>query len=141
MKRIAAIDFGTVRIGIAVSDERQILASPLSTIVAKPTLKETAALVAHTLSAYSLDKVVIGLPLFLDGKESPMSQKAREFGTHLESLLAIPIIYWDERLSSSQVDRTLKEGGLNRKKRAALSDKLAAAAILQNYLDYLKTKI
>lgn len=138
MKRIAAIDFGTVRIGIAVSDERQILASPLCTILTKPTLKETAALIVQTLSSYTLEKVVIGLPLFLDGKESPMSQKVRELGTFLESLLAIPIIYWDERLSSSQVERTLKEGGLSRKKRATLSDKLAAAAILQNYLDYLK---
>lgn len=138
MKRIASIDFGTVRIGIAISDERQILASPLATITAKSTLKESATLVAQTLSSYSLDKIVMGLPLFLDGKESPMSLQAREFGTLIESLFAVPVVYWDERLSSSQVERTLKDSGLSRKKRASLSDKLAAAAILQNYLDYLK---
>lgn len=137
--RIAAIDFGIARIGIALSDERHILATPFKTIQARKNMEETAKLLTAELSPYApLRCLVMGLPLHLSGKESEMSLKARELGALLEQLLNIPIIYWDERLSSMQVQRTLKEAEFSRKKQIPFLDRMAAAAILQNYLDRLR---
>ena len=136
MDRIAGIDFGNVRIGVAISDTRRILASPFKTFQAGKNHKETAKILAEGLKEhFPLESIVIGLPLHLSGKESDMSQKARELGAFLKELLNIEIIFWDERLSSLQVQRTLKEAEFSRKKQVPLLDKMAAAAILQNYLD------
>lgn len=141
MKRIAAIDFGLARIGIAISDERQIIASPLKTVRAAKEAGKTAQLVAEALSVYpQLETIVIGLPLLLSGKESPMSTQARAFGKALEPLVHCPIIFWDERLTSAGVEKMLKGCDLSRKKRAELSDPLSAISILQNYLDALRFK-
>lgn len=138
MGRIAGIDFGTVRIGLAISDERKIIARSLPTLRAAHTLELIAQQISHALQSYlPIDKIVIGLPLLLNGKEGEMALKAKQLGTTLEKILPIPIHYWDERLTSAQVDRFLKEGELSRKKRATLSDQMAAVAILQNYLDSL----
>ncbi|HSX04071.1 MAG TPA: Holliday junction resolvase RuvX [Rhabdochlamydiaceae bacterium] len=133
--RVAGIDFGLQRIGLALSDERHIFASPFKMVQTAKNLKDTAALLANELSAYPLQCLVIGLPLHLNGKESEMSLKTRELADLLKALLNIEIILWDERLSSLQVERTLKEAQISRKNRKALLDKTAAAAILQNYLD------
>jgi putative Holliday junction resolvase len=136
MQRIAALDFGLKRIGLALSDERHLLATPIKTIAAGRTVKESAALLAKELAAHlPLHSLVIGLPLHLNGKESPLSLQVRALADELKSLLSLEIVLWDERLSSAQVARTLREAGLSRKKQAPLLDKQAAAAILQNYLD------
>jgi putative Holliday junction resolvase len=134
--RVAGIDYGTVRIGVALSDERRIIAQPLTKFSAHKTKEETAKALAELLLKHApLDAVVIGLPLMMNGKESPMSQEVRAFAKILETLLSCPIIFWDERLSSAQIERTLKEGDVKRKQRAGLVDTLAATLILQNYLD------
>lgn len=139
MKRIAGIDFGLARIGVAISDELQLFASPYKTISAQRDLKKTAELLAQELAKFSsFETIVIGLPLLLNGKEGPMVQKVKEFATYLKEFLVSPIIFWDERLTSLQVDRIMKEGGLNRKKRSEKIDQMAAASILQNYLDCKK---
>lgn len=135
-KRIAGIDFGLARIGIALSDERHIFASPLKMVLAGKNLQETAALIAQELAQFApLHGAVIGLPLHMNGKESEMSAKVRELSSHLSPLLNVEIVLWDERLSSAQVQRTLKEAQISRKNQKALIDKSAAAAILQNFLD------
>ena len=141
MGRIAAIDFGTVRLGIAITDESKIIATPLPTLRAKKTLAETAHLIAQTLASYpSCELVIIGLPLLMSGKESPMSTQVRAFATLLEKELSIPILLWDERLTSAGIEKMLKQHEISRKERAQLSDSLSAISILQNYLDSLRFK-
>jgi putative holliday junction resolvase len=138
MTRIAGIDFGKARIGIALSDERQLLASPLITLTTAP----KSNLPAQVESVYSalihyfpLKVIVIGLPLHLNGKESPMSTLVREFAKIVEERFLLPVILWDERLSTAQVERVLKDANMRRKKRTAHLDRMSAALILQNYLD------
>lgn len=134
--RLAGIDFGKKRIGLAVSDERRIFSRPLICIYAEKTLEDTLQWILKALAPYlPLEKIIIGLPLHLNGKESPLSQEVRAFAEKLEEVAKIPIVLWDERLTSAQVERTLKEAEFSRKERTPLIDAMAAAAILQNYLD------
>ncbi len=136
MKRIAGIDFGDVRIGLALSDPGRIIASPIKVINTKATLKETASLILQELIPHEpVEIIVLGLPLHLNGSESPGSKKVRELASLLEELSDKNVVLWDERLTTAQVERTLKEANLTRKKRAKHLDTMAAAAILQNYLD------
>ncbi len=138
MGRIAAIDFGKVRIGLAITDERRIIAQPLETIRAAKDNAQTATLIAQALSRYKdIDTVVIGLPLLLNGKEGEMALLVKAFAKVLEQALPYPIVFWDERLTSSGVERMLLDMDVSRKKRAELSDALSAVSILQNYLDSL----
>lgn len=133
---MAGIDFGLARIGLALSDERHIFASPFKMIKAGKNLQETAALIAQELSSYApLATLVMGLPLHMNGKESELSAKVRELSALLKNLLNIEIVLWDERLSSMQVQRMFKEAEISRKDQRSLIDKSAAAAILQNFLD------
>lgn len=139
MGRIVGIDFGKVRIGLAVSDERRIIAQPLETIRAAKNHEQTAQLIAKALSRYTnIDTVVIGLPLLLNGKEGEMALLVKAFATVLEKVLPHPIVLWDERLTSAGVERMLLDMDVSRKKRAELSDALSAVSILQNYLDSLR---
>ena len=136
MKRIAGIDYGEARIGLAISDPSRILASPLKAIATKPSLKETATLILQELGDYEpFDTIVIGLPLLMNGKESPGSQKVRALGKLFEEISDKTIVLWDERLTTAQVERVLKEAEMSRKKRARYVDAMAAGAILQSFLD------
>ena len=136
MGRIASFDYGRARIGISISDERKIIATSLSTIkVVKPIallLKE----IEKTLSPYSsFDLFVVGLPLLLNGKEGEMSEEATRFGKTVSAHFSIPCIFWDERLSSCQADRFLRESSLSRKQRSQKVDAVCSTLILQNYLE------
>ncbi len=135
MSRIAAIDYGTVRIGLAISDERKIIARPLELILAKRKQEESAKLIFDALSTYEIEAVILGLPLHLDGKESPMSAQVRQFAKILESILNVPVILYDERLTSVMTERALIEGNVRREKRKQLIDSLSATVLLQTYLD------
>ncbi len=138
MGRIVGIDFGTARIGLAITDEMRIITQPLATVQASKNVKQTADLIAKELERFKkIDTIVIGLPLLLSGKEGEMATLAKAFGAAVEARMGVPVVYWDERLTSSQVDRMLRDSDVSRKKRATLSDQLAAAAILQNYMDSL----
>lgn len=135
-KRIAAIDYGDARIGLAVSDESHFLASPLKAIPTMRTMEETARAILTALDEKEpIEKIVLGLPLLLNGKESPSSTKVRELATWLEKHCDKTIVFWDERLTTAQVERTLKEAEMSRKKRTKYVDAMAAGAILQSYLD------
>jgi len=137
MTRIIGIDYGTARIGLALSDERAILASPLPCLKAGKNVEESAQLLAKEFSKHMpLGTIVIGLPLHMSGHESPLSQEVRKLGILLEELCKVPISFWDERLSTAQVERGLKDAGLKRKKRSELIDSLSAVLILQNFLDF-----
>lgn len=137
MTRILGIDYGKARIGLALSDERRFLASTLPCIQAGKTAEENAHLIAKESAKYGpLISIVMGLPLHLSGRESPLSEEVRQVAQLLEGLLQdIPMILWDERLSTAQVEKTLKEMGVSRKKRSAKVDSQSAALILQSFLD------
>ena len=139
-KRILACDFGLKRVGLAISDEQKIIASPLPNLLAGTSPKKTAELLAKYIATlktekqYDVEEVVVGLPLKMDGTESTMTQTVRLFIKELESLLTIPVKALDERLTSVQADRSLIEANFNRKKRASLVDSVAAILLLQSYL-------
>lgn len=131
--RILSVDYGKVRVGFAYSDETKILASPWQTFLRTTPFKE---LQKQLLSIGSIDLIVVGLPLLLNGKEGEMAQEARRYGEALSAHLQIPCAFWDERLSSSFANRLMKEDSLSRKKRASLADTFSATLVLQNYLDF-----
>lgn len=140
MARIAGIDYGTVRLGIALSDENQIIASPHGVLQAKKRSEETADALLAFLAPHQPSAIVIGLPNKLSGKSSFMADEVAHFAALLEKKTTIPIILWDERLTSVQAERSLKEAGMNRKKRSKLVDAVAAVIMLQSYLDSLSFK-
>lgn len=133
MARIVGLDFGTVRIGVAISDEKQIIARPLGILHNKSDFFSQLQKLLKQEGA--IEKIIVGLPLKLSGQDSHMTQNARQFAKKLEENLHLPIELWDERLTSAFVERSLVDAGVRRKQRAALSDTLSAVLILQSYLD------
>ena len=133
--RIVGLDIGTKRIGIAVSDESELLAQPLVVYRCEGVRRRDLAGIAAKVREVGAGRVVIGLPLNLNGSSGPAAQRARRFADELAALLAIPIETWDERLSTAAVERTLIAADVRREKRRQVIDKLAAAYILQGYLD------
>lgn len=134
MGRIAAIDYGLKRIGIALSDERKIIALPFATVEGG---KRGAASVVERLKEkkHELEAVVIGMPLLMNGQKGDMALIVEAFAKELGDLLSIPIVLFDERLSSKQADAGLRMMGQNRKERTGNIDQAAAALLLQTYLD------
>ena len=131
MGRIAAIDYGLKRIGIAISDERKIMALPLTTVQGGL----TAVVAALLPRKKEIESIVIGLPLLMNGARSDMSSSVEKFAHLLEAALEIPVILLDERLSSKHADASLRELSLNRKERTEKMDQVAAAHLLQSYLE------
>ncbi|HRW58183.1 MAG TPA: Holliday junction resolvase RuvX [Chlamydiales bacterium] len=137
MGRILAIDYGKARIGLAITDENQIMALPLKVIKALPSHLHTIEAILNEVSSYlpTITTIIIGLPLHLDGRESDMSQTVRQFASLFEQKTDIPIHLIDERLTSKVAERSLMEIKQNRKKRSQSIDAVAASIFLQNYLD------
>jgi putative Holliday junction resolvase len=131
---LLGIDLGTRTIGLAVSDVRRRIASPLLTIRRTKFAADAKALLEQ-IHVHKAAGVVIGLPVNMDGSEGPRAQATRAFVRNLGALIDVPIVFWDERLSTAAVTRTLLEGDVSRKRRGALVDKMAAAYILQGALD------
>ena len=135
MGRILGIDFGMRRIGLARSDLTKMIASPFKTILAGKTLRESATLVLQELQ--EIETIVLGLPLLFSGKDSDTTRTVRTFGEILKETSALPLIFWDERLTSKQVEKLIIEGRVSRKKRSHCVDTVSATLILQSYLDSL----
>lgn len=135
--RLMGLDLGTRTIGIAVSDTRQTTATPLETI-RRARFAADAARLLELVGTHDVAGLVVGLPLNMDGSEGPRAQSVRAFARNLAPLIELPIAFWDERLSTQAVTRTLLEADLSRARRAELVDKLAAAYILQGALDRLR---
>ncbi|MCB1107720.1 MAG: Holliday junction resolvase RuvX [Chlamydiia bacterium] len=133
MGRVLGIDFGTKRIGLARSDPMKMIASPLKTIIAGKTLEETADLI--TKECDEIETIVLGLPLLLSGKDSDTTTAVRKLAALLEEKSGLPLILWDERLTSKQVEKLLIEGSVKRVSRTHHVDTMSATLILQNYLD------
>nr|WP_236017655.1 Holliday junction resolvase RuvX [Methylobacterium ajmalii] len=130
------LDLGTKTIGLALSDVQRRIASPLETIKRVKFTPDAAALAAIA-TKHAVGGLVIGLPLNMDGSEGPRVQSTRAFVRNLKPILPLPVLFWDERLSTAAVTRTLLEADASRARRGALVDKLAAAYILQGCLDVL----
>jgi putative Holliday junction resolvase len=132
--RVAGIDFGTVRIGIAVSDPDRTIASPLENYARRN--KELDAARFRRLAAEEDIKLfVVGLPVHLSGLESQKSQEARQFGKWLEEITGIPVEYFDERFTSVEAEQHLLSADMSRKKRKQRLDKIAAQILLAAYLE------
>lgn len=132
--RILALDHGTKRVGVAVSDETKTIAQPLEYIPAEP-FADFLARLKKLLVEKEVDLVLIGLPRNMDGTYGPAAQKVEAFVAVLRSTITIPIKTWDERLTSAQANRILIQGKVRRDRRKEKVDKMAAAILLQSYLD------
>ena len=138
--RLIGIDLGTKTIGLALSDVTRTIASPLETIRRVKFTPDVAQLLAIA-SAHWVAGFVLGLPVNMDGSEGSRAQATRAFARNLNKLTALPILLWDERLSTSAAERTLIEADTSRKRRAEVIDKMAAAIILQGALDRLRHRV
>jgi putative Holliday junction resolvase len=132
--RLIGLDVGTKTIGLALSDTRLVIASPLDTIRRRNFRADMAALFAE-IDRHGAAGVVIGLPLALDGRDTPRTQSVRAFARNLLALRDVPALFWDERLSTAAVTREMIAADMTRKRRAEIVDKVAAAYILQGCLD------
>jgi putative holliday junction resolvase len=136
-QRLMGADLGTKTIGLALSDVERRIATPLVTIRRTKFAKDAAWLVA-LMNQFDAAALVIGLPLNMDGSEGPSAQAARAFGRNLAPLSARPCVFWDERLSTGAITRSLIAQDASRAKRAEVVDRMAAAYILQGALDRLR---
>jgi putative Holliday junction resolvase len=134
--RLLGLDLGTKTIGLALSDLERQIATPLETIKRVKFSLDAVALL-KVADKYAVAGLVIGLPLNMDGTEGPRVQSTRAFVRNLVPLTSLPMVFWDERMSTLAVTRTLLDADASRAKRAAVVDKMAAAYILQGALDRL----
>jgi putative pre-16S rRNA nuclease len=134
--RLLGLDVGTKTIGMALSDTRLMVATPFDTI-RRSRFRDDLQRLRTEIATHSVGGVVIGLPLALDGGDSPRTQGVRQFAKNLAAEIDLPIVFWDERLSTAAVERAMIAGDLSRKRRAEIIDKAAAAYILQGLLDRL----
>jgi len=136
-KKLMGFDPGTKTIGLAVSDKALKVGTPLLTIKRTKFNKDVLELI-RIIEDHNIGGFVIGLPLNMDGSEGPRCQSIRQFQKNLEEHFDLPMCFWDERLSTVAVTRTLLEADTSRAKRAKAVDKMAAAYILQGALDSLQ---
>jgi putative holliday junction resolvase len=132
--RVLALDHGSKRIGLAISDEMGIIAQPLQYLPAEP-LEIFLAKLKEIIDARGVGEVLVGMPRNMNGTYGPAAEKARAFVVELEKVLTIPVRTWDERLTSAQANRALIETGARREQRRERVDQTAAAILLQSYLD------
>lgn len=134
--RILALDHGTVRIGVAVSDELKMIATPLEYIPAEP-FAAFLDRVRVLIREKEVELILVGMPRNMDGSYGPAALKVQEFVAVLRDSVAVPVRTWDERLTSAQANRFLLQGNVRRDDRRQKVDKMAAAILLQSYLDSL----
>ena len=131
------MDYGDSRIGLSVCDELQILAVPLLTIKSE-SMRKNVDQIASIAKDKNVQKIVVGLPLNMDGTEGIRASKSRAFGRVLEKVSGIETVYFDERLTSVQAEEIMDEMNLKKDKRKNIVDRIAAQIILQSYLDSIE---
>ena len=132
--RIMALDIGGRRIGVALSDTGRVLASPLTTLRAEPRAAAIAR-IAALAAQHEVAAIVVGLPLTLSGEVGPQAQIVQTFADELRQVVAVPVHLFDERLTSVAAERMMIELGIKPDRRKARIDEVAAAIILQDFLD------
>ena len=131
--RIAALDVGDARVGVAISDELGLTTRGLGVVRWKGGVQDLEA-IARLLAPYEPARLVVGLPLNMDGTEGPQAAKARRFGERLGAHTSLPVDFWDERLTTVEAEAVMRETGVARRKRRGQVDQVAAAGILRSYL-------
>jgi putative Holliday junction resolvase len=134
--RLLGVDFGTVRVGLAVSDPDRILASPLATYTRRD-VDADAAYFRQVIAAEEIVGLIVGLPLHTDGREGVKAKEAREYGTWLGNVTGLQVEYADERFTTVFAESALWNAGLTHKRRKDRRDRVAAQMLLQSYIDGL----
>jgi putative Holliday junction resolvase len=134
--RLLGLDVGSKTVGMALSDVTRTVATPYDTI-RRTKFTADAKAIRQVVEKNQVGALVIGLPLNLDGSEGPRAQSTRAFARNLAAHVEVPMVFWDERLSTAAVERHLIEADASRKRRAQVIDRMAAAYILQGALDRL----
>ncbi|MGI6360901.1 MAG: Holliday junction resolvase RuvX [Bacillota bacterium] len=134
--RLLGLDVGKATIGVAISDPLGWTAQGLKTLRRRDPASDFKYLL-DLIKQYEVEEIVIGLPLNMNGSKGPAAEYTENFAQQLEKISGKKIIYWDERLSTVAAERVLLEGDVSRKKRKKVIDTMAAAYILQGYLDFL----
>lgn len=137
--KLMGLDLGTKTIGVAISDSLRMTASPVETIKRSKFTADAERLLT-LIAQNNVTGIVVGLPLNMDGSEGPRVQSARAFVRNLKQKTDLPMVFWDERMSTMAVTRTMIEADLSRARRAEVVDKLAASYILQGALDRLRPR-
>ena len=137
--RVLGLDYGSHRIGVAVSDPLGITAQPLPALHREGNRKDIAG-IGRRIAGLGVDSVVVGLPLLLNGDEGPQAARARAFGDMLSAELSLPVTMWDERLTTAQSERHLIGSGVRRERRKEIRDSLSAMILLQSFLDLRNRK-
>jgi putative Holliday junction resolvase len=133
--RFMGLDFGDKRIGIAVSDDQGQIAMPKDTLQRSGKVKYIERL-AELADQENVGEILVGMPVSMDGSHGPQAQKVMRFVQRLRQRVEIPVVVWDERLTTVAAERILIEGNLSRSRRRRVIDKVAAAYMLQSYLDF-----
>ncbi|MDX2257607.1 MAG: Holliday junction resolvase RuvX [Hyphomicrobiaceae bacterium] len=136
-QRLIGIDQGSKTLGLALSDVERFIASPLETI-RRGKFSEDAQRLLDLAHRHGVGGLVVGLPVSLDGSEGPRAQSARAFARNLNRLSTLPILLWDERMTTAAAERMLIEADRSRARRSELIDKVAATLILQGALDRMR---
>ena len=140
-KKVLALglDLGTKRIGVAVSDSEGLLATPIEVIFRQKDARQDYLAVVELVKEWEVNVVVVGMPYSLDGQEGPMAQKTLEEVKSLSDILPVPVVTYDERLTTVTAERSLREQGVSSKEGRKVIDQLAAAVLLQAWLDKQQT--
>ncbi len=146
VQRVIGLDYGSKTVGVAVSDPLGITAQALETVTRsqETKLRRTYARIEELIREYQVGKIVLGFPKNMNNTEGERAKKTLKFKEDLERRTGLEVVLWDERMSTVSSERVLMESGVRRENRKAVIDKMAAAWILQGYLDYLafqKTQI
>ncbi len=129
-----ALDLGKRRIGLALSDQLGITAQGLETLQ-RTNIRSDLAQLARIISEYNVARILIGNPLHMSGQEGRQAEHARDFGARLQAATGLPVEFWDERLTTVEAQRVLRQSGISIEKRAKAVDRLAAVILLESYLD------
>ncbi len=136
--RIIGLDYGTKTVGVAISDALGITAQAVETITRKEEnkLRKTYARIEELIKENDVEEIVVGLPKNMNNTLGERAEACKEFAENLERRTGLPVVMWDERLSTVSADKVLMETGVRRENRKAVIDQIAAVFILQGYLDY-----
>lgn len=137
MTRIMGLDYGSKTVGVAISDELGITAQGVETITRSEEgkLRRTLARIAELSQEYRINRIILGYPKNMDNSAGARVKKTEEFADMVRRRTGLPVVFWDERLTTVSAERVPMESGVRREKRKAVIDKIAAVLILQNYLD------
>lgn len=132
--RLLGVDYGTVRVGLAITDSRRIIASPLATYE-RQTVERDASFFRELVQREQVAQIVVGLPIHNDGRVGAKAKEALQFGSWLTETTKLPVVYFDERFTTAEAESHLRGARLSRGKRKERRDRVAAQVLLQSYLE------